>query len=266
LKEKDPSAVEEHLTGMSPRYIACFSPREIAEHMRMAASLRSRRSALKWVAVPDYSLSQVTVCTRDRYGLFAEIVGAFASQHVSILDAAVFTRADGVAIDSFYVVDGKTEGPLTSTKWAIVKQAIQKALRGERNVERLIRHAEKSPVEAQKTMSSLRRGVSFDNIASPTSTIIDIEAPDRIGLLYDIASAIYNLSLDISVARIATDERQARDAFYVSDREGGKIVDPLRLKEIRRKLIEALDAGSPADDRAGGSSNIMVQGKRRIRQ
>ena len=266
LKEKNPSAVEEHLGGMSPRYLAYFSPKEIAEHMRMATSLRSRRSALKWIPVPDYSLSQITVCTKDKHGLFSEIVGAFASQQVSILDAAAFTRSDGIAIDSFHVVDGKTEGPLTSTKWAIVKKAIRKALRGERNVERLIRRAERSPIETQKTMSSLRRGVSFDNIASATSTIIDIEAPDRIGLLYDITSAIYDLGLDISVARIATDERQARDAFYVSDREGGKITNPLRLEEIRMKLEEALDAGSPAADRPGENSKILDQGKRRMKK
>jgi [protein-PII] uridylyltransferase len=256
LRNGELSVVEEHLAGMPPRYLACFSPKEIAEHIRMAASLDRQRSALKWAPVPEYSLSQITVCTKDKPGLFAEIVGAFASQQVSILDAAVFTRSDGIAIDSFHVVDGKTEGPLTSTKWAIVKRVMRAALGGERTVERMIRRAERSPIEAQKTMSSLRRGVSLDNIASATSTIIDVKAPDRIGLLYDIASTIFDLGLDISVARIATDERQARDAFYVSDREGGKITDALRLEEIRRRIEEALDTGPQVADRPGENSTV----------
>lgn len=241
LKKKDPLAVRQHLEGMSERYFMCFSPKEIAEHMRMVLSLRGREAALKWVAVPDYSLSRITVCAADRPGLFAEIVGVFASQQVSVLDAAAFTRADGVAIDSFYVVDGRTDGPLSSRRWAVVKQTMQKALEGGRDVERLIRRAERNPLAAQRTMSSLRRGVSFDNGASAACTIIDVEAPDRIGLLYDVASAIFDLGLDMSVARIATDGRQARDAFYVTDREGGKIEDPLRLEEIRKRIEGALD-------------------------
>lgn len=253
LKSKDSSEVREHLRGMPPRYLAFFSPKEIAEHLRMASSLRTHKSALKWTPVPEYSLSQITVCTGDAPGLFAKIVGAFASQQVSVLDAAVFTRADGVAIDSFYVIDGKTEGPLTSTKWAVVKDILGKVLRGERKVERLIRRVERSPVAARKAMSSLRRGVSFDNAASMRYTIIDVEAPDRIGLLYDIASALYHLELDISVARITTDERRARDAFYVSDLEGGKIVDPLRLEEIRTRIEEVLNTSfrdpSPAGNK-----------------
>jgi [protein-PII] uridylyltransferase len=243
LRGKDPLMVRQHLKGMSERYLASFSPKEIANHMRMASSLRDRGPELNWAAVPEYSLSRITVCTADRPGVFAEMVGVFASQQVSVLDAAAFTRADGVAIDSFHVVDGRTEGPLSSQRWALVKQALQKALGGGRDIEPLIRRAEQSPLAAQKTMSSLRRSVSFDNAASKTCTIIDLEAPDRIGLLYDIASAIFDLGLDLSVARIATDGRQARDAFYVTNRGGGKIDDPLRLEEIEKRIEEALDAG-----------------------
>ena len=271
LKKGDPSAVEEHLRGMSPRYFASFSAREIAEHIQMAASLRNRRSALKWAPAPNYSLSHITVCTKDRPGLFAEIVGSFASQQVSVLEAAAFTRSDGVAIDSFHVIDGRTDGPLTSTKWAVVKENLRKALRGERDVARLIRRAERSPLAAQKTMSSLRRGVFFDNGVSSTHTVIDIEAPDRIGLLYDIASTLFELGLDISVARIATDGRQARDAFYVVDREGNKIEDPLPKRDICRKIEEVIDAGrraeAPADSDSGRSSKrkSRTEKKRRMR-
>ncbi len=243
LRGKDPLSVRQHLKGMSERYLVSFSPKEIADHMKMASSLRDRGPALKWAAVPEYSLSRITVCTADRPGVFAEMVGVFASQQVSVLDAAAFTRADGVAIDSFHVVDGRTEGPLSSQRWAVVKQALRTALGGGRDIEPLIRRAEQSPLAAQKTMPSLRRGVSFDNAASKTCTIIDVEAPDRIGLLYDIASAIFDLGLDMSVARIATDGRQARDAFYVTDRGGEKIDDPLRLEEIEKKIKEALDTG-----------------------
>ena len=125
----------------------------------------------------------------------------------------------------------------------------------------LIRRAERSPLATRRAMLSLRRSVSFDNGVSATHTVIDIEAPDRIGLLYDIASALFDLGLDISVARIATDGRQARDAFYVADREGNKIEDPLRKREICTKLEEALASGSDAEAPAEHKADNPTKGK-----
>jgi [protein-PII] uridylyltransferase len=263
LKKGNASIAKEHLMGLPPRYFAAFSAREIAEHIRMAASLHGPKPELRWAPAPEYSLTQITVCTKDRAGLFADIVGAFASQAVSVLKAAIFTRSDGIAIDSFHVVDGKTDGPLTSTKWAVVKGNLTRALSGERDLAKLIRRAESSPLAAKDTMPSLRRGVSFDNGVSATHTVIDIEAPDRIGLLYDIASALFDLGLDISVARIATDGRQARDAFYVADREGNKIEDPLRKREICTKLEDALASGSDAEAPAEHKTDNPAKGKGR---
>ncbi|UCD57822.1 MAG: [protein-PII] uridylyltransferase, partial [Candidatus Hydrogenedentota bacterium] len=106
LGKGDFSTVKKHLSLMSPRYLACFSPEEIAEHMRMVSSLQRNAAAFKHIVLPSYALSQVIVCARDRLGLCAEIVGTFASQQVSVLSASIFTRSDGVAVDSFYVVDG----------------------------------------------------------------------------------------------------------------------------------------------------------------
>jgi len=231
--------------------------------MRLAASLRRRNAAFKCITIPGYSLSQVTVCSKDRPGLFAEIVGTFASQQASVLSATAFTSSDGVAVDTFYVLDAETDGPLASTKWAMVKENLRKVLGGERDVAELIRRTERSPRADRRTMSSLRRGVSFDNHVSATHTVIDIEAPDRVGLLYDIASTFFGLGLDLSIAKVATDVRQARDAFYVTDSTGGKITDPLRIREIREKIEGVLEAGRKF---SGRTYDVTTKAKRRVKR
>jgi [protein-PII] uridylyltransferase len=245
---KDSSDAKNHLRRMSPRYLASFSPEEIAQHIRMVASLHKRKSVLKCGLDTDYAMSNVTVCTWDRPGLLADIVGTFASQHVSVLSAAVFTRSDGVAIDSFHVVDGTSDRPISSMKWSVVKDNLRRVLRGERSVEDLIRNAERNPRIAQNTMFSLRRGIYFDNKISATHTVIDVEAPDRIGLLYDITSVFFDLGLDLSVARVVTDVRQARDAFYVTDGNGRKITDALRIQEIRERIEKVVNADVQRDE------------------
>lgn len=253
--------VETHLRLLSERYLSTFTPKEIAEHIRMVASLKRRMSALKCIPLPQYSVSHVTVCTRDKLGLFAEIAGTFASQQVSILRASIFTRRDGIAIDSFHVVDAKSDGPLASTKWAIVKEHLRKVLRGERDVRILLQRAERSPRAAQQTMVSLRRGVHFDNRVSATHTVVDIEAPDRIGLLYDVASTFNSLHVNLSVAKVATDVRQARDAFYITDENNEKITDPLRLQEIRERIEEDLQQRKPAVSSQCGSTKMKRRAK-----
>ena len=58
-------------------------------------------------------------------------------------------------------------------------------------------------------------GVRFDNDASQAATVIDVHAPDGIGVLYRITRALAELDVDIRSARVQTLGHQVVDAFYV---------------------------------------------------
>ena len=62
--------------------------------------------------------------------------------------------------------------------------------------------------------------------------MIEVGAPDRLGLLYDITSALADLRLDVHLAKVATYTGRVIDAFYVRDALGGKITDPEQIVEI----------------------------------
>jgi [protein-PII] uridylyltransferase len=83
--------------------------------------------------------------------------------------------------------------------------------------------------------------VEFDNKTSDTFTIVDISARDRIGLLYRITKALYDLNLDIASAKIVTEGYRVSDAFYVSDLFRMKILDPERLAKIKDTLLRVLE-------------------------
>ena len=74
--------------------------------------------------------------------------------------------------------------------------------------------------------------VPVDNGASDFSTVIEVGAPDRIGLLYDITRTFADLELDVHVAKVATFTDRVVDAFYVRDALGGKVTDPTQVAEI----------------------------------
>ena len=82
--------------------------------------------------------------------------------------------------------------------------------------------------------------VTFDNDLSDAATVVEVRAPDEIGVLYRITHAITDLDLDIRSAKVQTFDLDVLDAFYVQDRDGHKITDADYLRELERSILATL--------------------------
>ena len=80
----------------------------------------------------------------------------------------------------------------------------------------------------------------LDNGASDFSTVIEVGAADRIGLLFDVTRSLADLDLDVHVAKVATYGDRVVDAFYVRDVLGRKVEDPEAIAEIERAVTARL--------------------------
>ena len=78
----------------------------------------------------------------------------------------------------------------------------------------------------------------MDNRGSDFFTIIEVAAPDRIGLLFDVTRTLTELQLDVHIAKVATYGDRVIDAFYVRDVVGRKIED----SDHEREIVQALKA------------------------
>jgi [protein-PII] uridylyltransferase len=78
-----------------------------------------------------------------------------------------------------------------------------------------------------------------DRESSPSHTIIEVTAPDEIGLLHRIATAFRDCGVSISSAIVMTSGGAAADVFYVSTDDGGKEISPAALAAFERKLEES---------------------------
>jgi [protein-PII] uridylyltransferase len=85
--------------------------------------------------------------------------------------------------------------------------------------------------------------VVVDNHTSDVATVLEVEAPDGIGVLYRITQALLECDLDIVSAKVQTLGSDAIDAFYVRDPSGAKITDEAYLAEIQRAVLHALASG-----------------------
>jgi [protein-PII] uridylyltransferase len=79
-----------------------------------------------------------------------------------------------------------------------------------------------------------------DNSASRGATVVEVHAPDSMGVLYRITRALSELDLDIVSAKVQTLGDRVVDAFYVRSAGGAKVEDPGTLVEIERALLHVL--------------------------
>jgi [protein-PII] uridylyltransferase len=177
------------------------------------------------------------VVAADHPGLLAQIAGALALNGLNILSAQVFTTGDGVALDLFDVVPA-FRGEVDEDRWRRFRGDLRKALEGRLSLEYRVREKRR---HYRAPRADVPVEVQVDNAVSDFSTVIEVGAPDRIGLLFELALAFHELELDVHVAKVATYGTRVIDAFYVRDLLGRKVEDPQRVAAIERHIVDRLD-------------------------
>ena len=78
--------------------------------------------------------------------------------------------------------------------------------------------------------------VEIYNELSLNQTIVEVQASDRIGLLYQISRQISKEHFDISFVRIATERGVAMDTFYIKNQSLKDENNTSCLLELRKRL------------------------------
>jgi [protein-PII] uridylyltransferase len=161
---------------------------------------------------------RLSVGTRDRPGLLATVAGAFTLSGLSILAAQAFTTTDGVALDVFDV-RGAFEVQVEPDRWDRFRATLSEAVAGDLDLAERVRSLRghyPAPPEIPVT-------VQVDADSSDFYSIVEVGATDRLGLLFDLASAFAQQEVDVHVAKVATYGPRVVDVFYVTDLVGRKL-------------------------------------------
>ncbi len=81
--------------------------------------------------------------------------------------------------------------------------------------------------------------ISIDNDAHPVYTLVDLQTPDRLGLLYFLLRAFTDAQVNIALSRITTEKGAAIDSFYVTNFDGRKVRDPDHIAHMQEALKSA---------------------------
>jgi [protein-PII] uridylyltransferase len=211
------------LTAMPHRYLLRSTPERIVDHFRLFAGREP--VSVHFASDTDEHFTELAVSTDDRPGTLLTIAGVLSASSVNILTAEIVTSPSARTLDVFRVQTA-TGNPLDDEgKRARVTAALTEALQGETDVAELIR-GRRADVRSGPAMPSVPTVVSVDQRSSDRYTVVEIKTRDRIGLLWEIASALFSEGCSIVVSRIVTEGIRVIDVFYVEHAgESRKLTD-----------------------------------------
>jgi len=246
--------IEAQFDFMPDNYFRAFNVPEIVNHVRLFRSFfenastqgeRPLQPAIEWEAFAQFGHSTVSFCTWDRHHLLAKIAGSFSVVPLNILSADIFPREDHTILAIFRVCDMK-ERAVTEKDCDLVENTLGRSLEVETfEFAPLLEQARRSIQRRRLHELEFPTGIAIDNKAHPACTLIQIETPDRVGLLYDLVTALEHEGVNIGLSRISTQKGAAIDTFYINDAATrGKITDPNRIAGLQRRLRAVILSGA----------------------
>mgnify|MGYP001552141504 FL=1 len=248
--------LETWLGAMPSRYTLQVPAKEILAHLELVRDMErdaedeARRAVGGKPPAPGVAIRgqekaqgvwEVVIAASNRPALFTVLTGVLSLHGLNIHSGDTYVWNSGVLLAVF-----RTSPPPDPDQagefWARVRGSVRYALSGKLALEYRLDAKRSSLLAPQEAQIAFSPRVKVDNTSSEDSTLIEVKAMDRIGLLHDIASTLDGLQLTVHAAKAATEGGRAMDLFSVLDPGGAKVEDPAQCAEIEQALQHRLSA------------------------
>ena len=240
-----------HFEGMPPAYFNFLDAETVVAHLRQFRAffvhLTEEHSSsgllpiVTWKDLPEQGCSEITLTCWDRPQLLARVAGALAAQSINILGADLYRRSDDLVLDTFRVCNTNF-APVTSKNARLrFEQDLNNSfLDTQFDFSKAITPQKKPSPEFEAMLAEIPQRIFIDTTVSPDETIIELQAVDRLGLLYDVLKTIGKYRHNVTHARINTEKGVAVDAIYIRNAQGQKITSPTELSTLAKALAKAI--------------------------
>ncbi|MCR4415730.1 MAG: HD domain-containing protein, partial [Thermoguttaceae bacterium] len=237
-----PPKLAVQIEALPAAYLTTTDPAQIADDLRLLAALAPGEVKAQGRYQRDSGTVQFTVGTSEDVtpGIFHKLTGALSGHGLEILSAQIYTLAEGMVLDRFWVYDPDYSGEPPPHRLEEIQRSLVESLLTEGKRPRFRRVWQPGATQQPAAATAPTR-VHIDNHTSDRYTIIDVVTFDRRGLLYAITRTLFELGYSVWRAKIGTYLDQVVDVFYVTDQSGAKVESAHHLQETRRRLLEVIE-------------------------
>ncbi len=237
--EATADAINHYIGRHYPDYWLKTETRKQVDHFRLVQRAEAKGFKFATDVSTDAftAVTELSVLAPNHPRLLALFAGACAAAGANIVGAYISTTRDGFAVDTF-LLQREFEEEDERRRAGRIAATIESVLKGEVRLSTLM--AKRQEVKGRIRAFTVEPEVLIDNSVSDQFTVVEVSGLDRPGLLYEMTSAISNLSLDITSAHITTYGEKVVDAFYVTDLTNKKITAPWRQQAIKKRLTDVL--------------------------